>query len=97
MAIDVLSTLGITPGPLVAGRPNVRGQSGYVFRWGEGWFEEIRDGPPGWSFNRNDKAAVNARTNLLLDIFRRRRASGLPTLSNSVQAAISDFASEAPT
>ena len=97
VAMDFLRFLGITPGPLVAGRPNVRGHSGYVFRWGEGWFEEFRDGPPGWRFNRDDEAAIDARTNLLLDMFRRRRESGLPALLNPVQAAISGVANEAST
>ena len=46
-AREVLSHLGIRLGALIAGRPDVRGQSGYVFRWGEGWFEELRDGGPG--------------------------------------------------
>ena len=74
--------LGIGSGPLVAGRPEIRGQSGYVFRWGEDWFEELRDGGPGWSFQRDDKSGIAFRTNLLLDIFRFRRGSGLPPLMN---------------
>ena len=43
-ARELLSNLGIDIGDLIAGRPDVRGQTGYVFRWGEWWFEEIRDG-----------------------------------------------------
>ena len=92
----VLSNLGVQLEGLVAGRPDVRGHSGYVFRWGEGWFEEFRDGGPGWNFQRNDKSAVDVRSKLLLDIFRPRRRSGLPALLNSLQLQISDAASEAP-
>ena len=90
MATEVLSNLGIRMGHLIAGRPDVRGQSGYVFRWGEGWFEEMRDGGPGWHIQRDDKSALDVRVNLLLDIFRHRRWSGLPALLDSVHAAISD-------
>ena len=95
MARDFLGNLGIVLDPLVAGRPNVRGHSGYVFRWGEGWFEEIRDAGPGWNILRNDKAAIEVRVKLLLDMFRFRRASGLPALTNLLHA-ISDEP-EAPT
>ena len=73
MANEVLISLGIGVGPLVAGRPDIRGNSGYVFRWGEGRFEEIRDKGPGWSLQRDDKSAIEFRVNLLLDIFRPRR------------------------
>ena len=67
-----------------------------MFRWGEGWFEEFRDGGPGGNFQRDDKSAVDVRSKLLLDIFRPRRRSGLPALLNSLQLQISDAASEAP-
>ena len=90
MARDMLHGLGIRLDSLVAGRPDVRGQSGYVFRWGEGWFEEIRDGGPGWRFQRHDKSAIDVRVNLLCDAFRHRHGSGMPALLNSVQLAISD-------
>ena len=95
MAREVLSSFGVRVGPVVAGRPDVRGHSGYVVRWGEGWFEEIRDGGPGWSIQRDDKSGVAFRVDLLLDIFRPRRRSGLPALMNSVQVSISDVQSEA--
>ena len=93
-AHEVLTSVGISLGALIAGRPQVRGQSGFVFRWGEWWFEELREGGPGWRFERNDKSAIDLRVNLLLDIFRPRRRSGLPALSNLVQP-ISDAVSEA--
>ena len=92
----MLSSLGVQLDGLVAGRPDVRGHSGYVFRWGEGWFEEFRDGGPGWNFQRDDKSAVDVRSTLLLDIVRPRRRSGSPALMNSLQSSISDAASEAP-
>ena len=91
MAREALEHLGIRLGSLIAGRPDIRGQSGYVFHWGEGWFEEVRDGGPGWSLQRDDKSAVDFRVNLLLDIFRHRRRSGLPALMNSMQVAVSDL------
>ena len=75
-----LTSLGVGLRNLVAGRPGVRGHSGYVFRWGEGWFEEFRDGGPGWNFERDDKSAIDLRLNLLLDMFGVRRRSGLPAL-----------------
>ena len=45
-----LSTFGLHVDYPVAGRPGVRGQSGFAFRWGDGWFEPIRDGGVGWDF-----------------------------------------------
>jgi len=96
MAREVLRNLGMRVTALIAGRPDVRGQSGYVFRWGEGWFEEFRDGGPGWTFEKEDSSAVDLRVNLLLDIYRRRRGSGLPALMNLLQDSISDVQGEAP-
>jgi len=93
-AHQALTDVGIRLGGLIAGRPRVRSQSGFVFRWGEGWFEELREGGPGWRFERNDKSAIELRVNLLLDIFRPRRRSGLHALSNLMQP-ISDAVSEA--
>lgn len=91
MANQLLRSVGISVGPLVAGRLDVRSQSGYVFRWGEGWFEEIRDGGPGWIFERDDTSAIQIRVNLLLDLFRPRQRSGLPALTNLMQLlSISD-------
>ena len=81
-------------GALIAGRLRVRSQSGFVFRWGEGGFEELREGGPGWRFERDDKSAIDFRVKLLLEIFRPRRRSGLLALSNLVQP-ISDVVSEA--
>ena len=89
-ARQYLSFLGVQVERLVAGRPDVRGHSGYPFRWGEGWFEEVRDGSPGWKFQKHDKSAIDVRINLLLDIFRPRRGSGLPALMDVMHAAISD-------
>ena len=88
VAREVLNNLGISVGTLIAGRPDVRGHSGYVFRWGEGWFEEIRDGGPGWIFEREDTSAIETRVNLLLDVFTPRRRSGLPALMNLLHSNI---------
>jgi len=55
-----------------------------------GWFEEIRDGGPGWRLQRDDKVAVDQRITLLLDLFRPRHRSGLPALMNLAQRSISD-------
>ena len=99
MHTELLCSLGTHVDEVVAGRPDVRGHSGYVFRWGEGWFEEIRDGGLGWKFERDDKSATDIRVSLLLDIFRRRHSLALPALRdavNYVQAAISDFQGEGP-
>ena len=46
----VLELLGLQLGELVTGRLDSRGHSGFVFRWGAGWFWEIRDGGVGWPF-----------------------------------------------
>ena len=98
-ARELLSSVGVRVDEVVAGRPDVRGHSGYVFRWGEGWFEEIRDGGLGWKFERDDTSAIDIRVNLLLDIFRRSHSFALPALRdviNYVQAAISNFQGEGP-
>ena len=58
----------------VSGRPNVRGSSGYAFRWGEGWFGQIRDGGVGWDFERSAESDVAKRVQILLKLFSRSRA-----------------------
>ena len=55
------------------GRPNVRGESGRVLRWGEGWLEEIRD-TLGWSMQKKDDVEIKRRVDLLVQIFVRPRA-----------------------
>ena len=57
----------------IAGRPSVRGESGYAFRWGEGWFGQIRDGGVGRRFDRGAEAEVNERTQILIKLFKRSR------------------------
>ena len=79
---SILSNLGIQLGELIAGRLDVRRQTGYIFRWGSGWFSEIRDSGPGWVIPRKDKDAILVRVQLLLDIFRPR--SNLPQLADVV-------------
>ena len=57
-----------------AGRPSVRGESGFAFRWGEGWFRPIRGGGVGWSFDPGAEAEVSKRTHILIRLFKRSRA-----------------------
>ena len=42
---------------------------------GEGWFWIIKDGGPGWSFEKTDEAAIGFRIQLLLDICVKARSS----------------------
>ena len=93
-ARELMISVGVQIGELVAGRPGVRGHAGYVFRWGEGFFEEFRDGGPGWHFQKNDKSAIDLRVRMLLDLFRRRRNSTLPALMDFRQYALSDVQGE---
>ena len=44
---SLLSDVGLNLDFPVTGRLAVRGQSGYAFRWGEGWLGPIRDGRVG--------------------------------------------------
>ena len=74
-ARSVLVDLGIQLGELVAGRLAVRGHSGYVFRWGEGWFEEVRDGGLGWAFQKEDRPAIDSRVQILLELYKPDRVS----------------------
>ena len=70
-----LTSLGFNLEPPIAGPLSIRGHSGYVCRWGEGWFWVIKDGGPGWSVNKTDEAAIEFRVKLLLDIFGRTRTT----------------------
>ena len=76
---NFLRHLGISMQPLVTGPLGVRGNSGFVCRWGEGWFWEIRDGGPGWKFDKFDTSSIEHRTDLLLTLFRKRQ-SPLPSI-----------------
>ena len=73
-AWQCLANLGLNSDPPVGGFPLVRGHSGFVCRWGAGWFEELREGL-GWNIERHDELAVSSRVSMLLGIFRRSRAS----------------------
>ena len=64
-----LQNLGLNLSDLIHGKPNIRGHSGRPFRWGDGWFFEIKDGGLGWSFQKTDTYAVNKRTDILLELF----------------------------
>ena len=68
-----LPELGLPSDILVEGILAVRGNAGFVCRWGEGWLEEFRRGP-GWDLERHDKLAVSQRVSLLMQLFRKPRA-----------------------
>ena len=80
VAFDNLLELGLEVGQLITGRPCIRGDNGCALRWGEGWFEEVRDGGVGWSFTKEDTAAIDHRMEVLLSLF--RRESRLPRLGD---------------
>ena len=84
--------LGLQVADLVAGRLNIRGHAGYVFRWGFGWFWEMRDGGLGWSFGKHDKPAVDLRIKFLLDLFTVRRQPDMLTalVDGVAQLALQD-------
>jgi len=83
-----MTNVGMQLGELVAGRPHVRGHSGYIFCWCEGFF---RDGGPGWHFQKH--SAVDLRVTMLLDLFRRHRNYALPAL-DVLPRAIANLNSE---
>ena len=85
---DNLLNAGFSVGQLVTGRPAIRGHSGAALRWGGGWFEEFRDGGPGWGFSKEDRAAIDVRVDLLLKLF--SRESSLPCLCDEVMLALQD-------
>ena len=80
---EALVNLGLEVGQLITGRPAIRGFSGPAVRWGEGWFEEFRDGGLGWTFAKTDRAAVDERVSKLLELF--RPVSRLPRVEDQSQ------------
>ena len=82
---------GVQLGSLVTGRPNIRGDPGPVFRWGEDWFFELGSGGPGWHFQKHNKAAIDCRVQLLMNIFGRERVDPLLAIADSVQNAVEDL------
>ena len=85
----ILDVLGLGADSPVAGRPQVRGQAGYVHRWGDLWFEEIRDTASfGFHFEKPNKDHINKLVEALLKIFRRvKEPASVPlALSNSPPA-----------
>ena len=68
-AWESLQNLGLNLSDLIHGKPNIRGHSGRPFRWGDGWFFEIKNGGLGWTFDKHDRHAVNSRTDILLELF----------------------------
>ena len=71
--------------PPIAGRLGVRGHSGHPFRWGEGWFEALRDGGVGWEFERNDDAEIVKRIDILTQLFKRDRSRTLALADEVLQ------------
>ena len=67
-----LEPLGIEGNPPVGGFPEVRIHTGYVFRWGQGWFEEVRDSV-GWDIGRKDKPQIKERVDVLMRLFKSSR------------------------
>ena len=82
----LFSTVGLQVDYPAVGRPVVRGQSGFAFRWEDGWFETIRDGGVGWEFERNDEAAIMERVRILMRLYRPAR--------NDEQLALASHAAE---
>ena len=68
----VLHSLGLSDDPPSGGFPQVRGHTGFVFRWREGWFEELRE-RVGWRLERHDKPGIAVRVSFLMQLFRRTR------------------------
>ena len=82
-----MSSVGLEVDFPTAGRPQVRGESGFAFRWGEGWFGPVRDGGVGWSFERNAEPEISKRVSILIRLFRAERAHvAQPALSDSMLA-----------
>ena len=67
-----LHSLGLSDEPPSGGFPQVRGHTGFVFRWGEGWFEEVRE-RLGWRIEKHDKPEIAKRVSILLQLFQRTR------------------------
>ena len=82
-----LSSVGLQVDFPIAGRPGVRGESGFPFRWGEGWFGPVRDGGVGWNFERNAKPEVDQRVRILIRLFQAERSHlTQPALQDSMLA-----------
>lgn len=67
--------LGVERSPLVAGPLGVRGHSGFVCRWGEGWFWEMTGGGACWHFEKHDSHVISVRVELLLELFRKKSSN----------------------
>ena len=86
-----LRDLGVDVDDPTGGRPGVRGQTSYVHRWGDPWFEEVCDNGDGWHFQKNDTDTINQRTSLLLQLLRRpRRQTGNLALEYEDALALGD-------
>ena len=83
-----LVDVGLNVDFLVSGRPNVRGSSGHAFRWGAGWFGQIRDGGVGWNFERNARTEVAERAQILLRLFQCNRRSRQLAIEDAPSALV---------
>ena len=84
-----LQSLGIEGDPPIGGFPQVRGHTGYVFRWGEGWFEEVRDSV-GWDIPRKDTPQIKKRVEILMRLFKRPRITETLHALDDASLAIED-------
>ena len=85
-----LERLGLDLGELVSGRQGSRSFSGQPFRWGQGWFFEMRDGGLSWNFDRHDALAICSRVDLLSKIFARMRGQPVLALLGRAQEQVAD-------
>ena len=69
-----LRTLGIDVQDPVGGRPGVHGHPGCVHRWGDPWFESMRD-DIGWNVDKLDTDAIGERVQLLMKLLERPRSA----------------------
>ena len=74
---DSLRWLGVQVDEPIGGRLGVRGHGGHVYRWGDPWFEAVRDVGEGWVFDSNDTAGIDRRTSVLLSFLERGRSNDL--------------------
>ena len=84
---NLLRSLGLgSEVPPSGGRPLIRGEAGHVFRWGEGWFVEVRDGV-GWGIARKENVQVEHRVDILLKLWLYARPQ-LPLMLDNGELAV---------
>ena len=83
-----LTNIGLQIDFPISGRPNVRGTSGYAFRWWACLLGQIRDEGVGWSFERSAETKVSRRGQILLKLFQRHRAPRTLALEDAPLALV---------